>query len=85
MQTSDGLLSFFPHFCLQETAWTIIQHNGSDITRVRNTNPENPYAGSFKYVASLEQLQATINHAEYCEQELTYYCRKSRLVNEKGT
>ncbi|KAI4534041.1 hypothetical protein MG293_014901 [Ovis ammon polii] len=85
-QTSDGLLSFFPHFCIQETAWTIIQHNGSDVTRVRNTNPENPYTGFFEYVASMEQLQATINRAEHCEQELTYYCKKSRLVSkEDGT
>ncbi|KAF6287812.1 hypothetical protein mRhiFer1_003118 [Rhinolophus ferrumequinum] len=66
-----------------ETAWTIIQHNGSDLTRVRNTNPENPYAGFFEYVASLEQLQATIHRAEHCEQELTYYCKKSRLVNKQ--
>ncbi|ELK14451.1 Contactin-associated protein-like 4 [Pteropus alecto] len=66
-----------------ETAWTIIQHNGSDLTRVRNTNPENPYAGFFEYVASPEQLQATMNRAERCEQELAYYCKKSRLVNKQ--
>lgn len=84
MQTSDGLLSFFPHFCIQETAWTIVQHNGSDVTRVRNTSPEHPYTGLFEYVASMEQLQATINRAEHCEQELTYYCKKSRLVSKEG-
>ncbi|XP_025225512.1 contactin-associated protein-like 4 [Theropithecus gelada] len=83
LKTSDGLLSFSPHFCIQETTWTIIQHNGSDLTRVRNTNPENPYAGFFEYVASMEQLQATINRAEHCEQEFTYYCKKSRLVNKQ--
>ncbi|KAG8518684.1 Contactin-associated protein-like 4, partial [Galemys pyrenaicus] len=81
--TSDGLLSFFPHFCIQETAWTILQHNGSALTRVRNTNPDNPYAGFFEYVASMEQLQATINRAERCEQELTYYCKRSRLVSKQ--
>ncbi|KAH0628197.1 hypothetical protein JD844_009052 [Phrynosoma platyrhinos] len=31
----------------------------------------------------LEQLQATINHAEHCEQELAYYCKKSRLSNKQ--
>ncbi|XP_057567733.1 contactin-associated protein-like 4 isoform X6 [Hippopotamus amphibius kiboko] len=83
----SGPLEPFLLYCnMTETAWTIIQHNGSDVTRVRNTNPENPYAGFFEYVASMEQLQATINHAEHCEQELTYYCKKSRLVNmEDGT
>ncbi|XP_059759563.1 contactin-associated protein-like 4 isoform X6 [Balaenoptera ricei] len=83
----SGPLEPFLLYCnMTETAWTIIQHNGSDVTRVRNTNPENPYAGLFEYVASMEQLQATVNRAEHCEQELTYYCKKSRLVNkEDGT
>uniref|UniRef100_A0AC11CAB3 Contactin associated protein family member 4 n=1 Tax=Ovis aries TaxID=9940 RepID=A0AC11CAB3_SHEEP len=83
----SGPLEPFLLYCnMTETAWTIIQHNGSDVTRVRNTNPENPYTGFFEYVASMEQLQATINRAEHCEQELTYYCKKSRLVSkEDGT
>ncbi|KAM5297749.1 contactin-associated protein-like 4 [Glossophaga mutica] len=80
----SGPLEPFLLYCnMTETAWTIIQHNGSELTRVRNTHPENPYAGFFEYVASLEQLQATINRAEHCEQELTYYCKKSRLVNKQ--
>uniref|UniRef100_A0A8C6CWA3 Contactin associated protein family member 4 n=1 Tax=Moschus moschiferus TaxID=68415 RepID=A0A8C6CWA3_MOSMO len=83
---SGPLEPFLLHCNMTETAWTIIQHNGSDVTRVRNTNPENPYTGFFEYVASMEQLQATINRAEHCEQELTYYCKKSRLVSkEDGT
>ncbi|XP_062966468.1 contactin-associated protein-like 4 isoform X5 [Cynocephalus volans] len=80
----SGPLGPFLQYCnMTETAWTIIQHNGSELTRVRNTNPENPYAGFFEYVASMEQLQATISLAEHCEQELTYYCKKSRLVNKQ--
>ncbi|XP_023608313.1 contactin-associated protein-like 4 isoform X7 [Myotis lucifugus] len=80
----SGPLEPFLLYCnMTETAWTIIQHNGSELTRVRNTNPENPYAGFFEYVASLEQLQATITRAEHCEQELAYYCKKSRLVNRQ--
>ncbi|XP_059856053.1 contactin-associated protein-like 4 isoform X5 [Delphinus delphis] len=83
----SGPLEPFLLYCnMTETAWAIIQHNGSDVTRVRSTNPEKPYAGFFDYVASMEQLQATVNRAEHCEQELTYYCKKSRLVNkEDGT
>nr|XP_045361124.1 contactin-associated protein-like 4 isoform X4 [Camelus bactrianus] len=80
----SGPLEPFLLYCnMTETAWTIIQHNGSDVTRVRNTSPENPYAGFFQYVARMEQLQAAINRAEHCEQELTYYCKKSRLVNKQ--
>ncbi|XP_055408651.1 contactin-associated protein-like 4 isoform X6 [Bubalus kerabau] len=83
----SGPLEPFLLYCnMTETAWTIIQHNGSDVTRVRNTNPENPYTGFFEYVASMEQLLATMNRAEHCEQELTYYCKKSPLVSkEDGT
>nr|XP_004659657.1 contactin-associated protein-like 4 isoform X1 [Jaculus jaculus] len=80
----SGPLEPFLLYCnMTETAWAIIQHNGSDLTRVRNTHPENPYTGVFEYVASEEQLQATINRAEHCEQELAYYCKKSRLVNHQ--
>ncbi|KAM6176571.1 contactin-associated protein-like 4 isoform 4-T4 [Erethizon dorsatum] len=80
----SGPLGPFLLYCnMTETAWTIIQHNSSDLTRVRNTHAENPYAGFFKYTASMEQLQATINRAEHCEQELAYYCKKSRLVNQQ--
>ncbi|XP_053464567.1 contactin-associated protein-like 4 isoform X2 [Nycticebus coucang] len=80
----SGPLGPFLLYCnMTETAWTIIQHNGSDLTRVRNTNPENPYTGVFEYVASMEQLQATITRAEHCEQDLTYYCKKSRLVSKE--
>ncbi|XP_040299113.1 contactin-associated protein-like 4 isoform X2 [Herpailurus yagouaroundi] len=80
----SGPLEPFLLYCnMTETAWTVIQHNGSDLTRVRNTNAENPYAGFFEYVASMEQLQATINLADHCEQELTYYCKKSRLANKQ--
>ncbi|KAM9192246.1 contactin-associated protein-like 4 isoform 2-T2 [Dugong dugon] len=80
----SGPLGPFLAYCnMTETAWTIVQHNGSDLTRVRSANPESPYAGFFEYVASMEQLQATINLAEHCEQELTYYCKKSRLVNKQ--
>ncbi|KAB0349268.1 hypothetical protein FD754_014125 [Muntiacus muntjak] len=83
----SGPLEPFLLYCnMTETAWTIVQHNGSDVTRVRNTSPEHPYTGLFEYVASMEQLQATINRSEHCEQELTYYCKKSRLVSkEDGT
>uniref|UniRef100_A0A674JGZ1 Contactin associated protein family member 4 n=1 Tax=Terrapene triunguis TaxID=2587831 RepID=A0A674JGZ1_9SAUR len=63
---------------------TVIQHNNTDLTRVKNANRENPHTVFFKYTATLEQLQATINYAEHCEQELAYHCKKSRLLNKRG-
>ncbi|XP_004600570.2 contactin-associated protein-like 4 isoform X2 [Sorex araneus] len=79
---SDGSGPLEPYllYCnMTETAWTILQHNASDLVRVRHTNPESPYAGSFEYPASPEQLQATIQRAEHCQQALAYYCKRSRL------
>ncbi|XP_059118538.1 contactin-associated protein-like 4 isoform X6 [Peromyscus eremicus] len=80
----SGPLQPFLLYCnMTETAWTIVQHNGSDLMRVRNAHSENPHTGVFEYAASMEQLQASINRAEHCQQELVYYCKKSRLVNQQ--
>ncbi|KAM6225094.1 contactin-associated protein-like 4 isoform 2-T2 [Rhynchocyon petersi] len=80
----SGPLGPFLAYCnMTDTAWTVLQHNASDLTRVRSVPPESPYAGFFEYGASMEQLQATIHLAEHCEQEFTYYCKKSRLVNHQ--
>nr|BAC35446.1 unnamed protein product [Mus musculus] len=80
----SGPLQPFLLYCnMTETAWTVMQHNGSDLMRVRNTHSENAHTGVFEYTASMEQLQAAINRAEHCQQELVYYCKKSRLVNQQ--
>ncbi|KAK7830362.1 hypothetical protein U0070_018870 [Myodes glareolus] len=80
----SGPLQPFLLYCnMTETAWTIIQHNGSDLVRVRNAHSENPHTGVFEYAVSVEQLQASINRAEHCQQELAYYCKKSRLINQQ--
>ncbi|KAM6226247.1 contactin-associated protein-like 4 isoform 2-T2 [Spheniscus humboldti] len=68
--------------CHYHTTWTIIQHNNTNLTRVKSANRENPHTVFFKYSASLDQLQTTINHAEHCEQELAYHCKKSRLLDK---
>ncbi|XP_038597328.1 LOW QUALITY PROTEIN: contactin-associated protein-like 5 [Tachyglossus aculeatus] len=65
----------------EDTIWTTVQHNNTELTRVRGANPEKPYTMSFNYSTSTEQLEALINGAEYCEQEVTYHCKKSRLLN----
>nr|XP_033818820.1 contactin-associated protein-like 4 [Geotrypetes seraphini] len=83
---SDGsgpLRPFLVHCNMTDTAWTVMQHNNSDFTRVKSANREKPHSAFFKYTANTEQLQATINHAEHCEQELAYNCKKSRLLNKQ--
>nr|XP_009934996.1 PREDICTED: contactin-associated protein-like 4 [Opisthocomus hoazin] len=82
---SDGsgpLRPFLVYCNMTDTTWTIIQHNNTNLTRVKSANRENPHTVFFKYSASLDQLQATINHAEHCEQELAYHCKKSRLLEK---
>ncbi|KAM6229705.1 contactin-associated protein-like 4 [Porphyrio hochstetteri] len=79
----SGPLGPFLVYCnMTDTTWTIIQHNNTNLTRVKSANRENPHTVFFKYSASLDQLQATINHAEHCEQEFAYHCKKSRLLDK---
>ncbi|KAM6392115.1 contactin-associated protein-like 4 [Rhynochetos jubatus] len=79
----SGPLGPFLVYCnMTDTTWTIIQHNNTNLTRVKNANRENPHTVFFKYSASLDQLQATINHADHCEQEFAYHCKKSRLLDK---
>ncbi|XP_009679281.2 contactin-associated protein-like 4 isoform X1 [Struthio camelus] len=80
----SGPLGPFLVYCnMTDTTWTIIHHNNTNLTRVKSANRENPHTVFFKYSASLDQLQATINHAEHCEQELAYHCKKSRLLDKQ--
>uniref|UniRef100_A0A8C8VIQ5 Contactin associated protein family member 4 n=1 Tax=Pelusios castaneus TaxID=367368 RepID=A0A8C8VIQ5_9SAUR len=80
----SGPLGPFLVYCnMTDMTWTIIQHNNTDLTKVRSANRVNPHTVFFKYTANLEQLQATINYAEHCEQEFAYHCKKSRLLNQQ--
>ena len=61
-----------------------VQHNSTELARVKGSNPEKPYAMILNYGGSLEQLEALIDSSEHCEQEVTYYCKRSRLLNTPG-
>uniref|UniRef100_A0A8C7X5U2 Contactin associated protein like 3 n=1 Tax=Oryzias sinensis TaxID=183150 RepID=A0A8C7X5U2_9TELE len=70
-------------FCnmTEENTWLVIQHNNSELTRVRSSPGVNQQAVHFEYPAEEEQLLAVIRQSEHCQQELSYRCRKSRLLN----
>uniref|UniRef100_A0A672V786 Contactin associated protein family member 5 n=1 Tax=Strigops habroptila TaxID=2489341 RepID=A0A672V786_STRHB len=70
-------------FCniTEDKIWTAVQHNNTGLTRVQRADMEKPYTMFFNYNSSVEQLEAMINSAEYCEQEAAYHCKKSRLLN----
>ncbi|XP_063741599.1 contactin-associated protein-like 4 isoform X1 [Eleginops maclovinus] len=65
----------------EENTWMVIQHNNTKLTRVRPSPDINQLSVHFDYSTEEEQLLAAISQSEYCEQELSYHCRKSRLLN----
>ncbi|XP_051059964.1 contactin-associated protein like 5-1-like [Phodopus roborovskii] len=65
----------------EDKIWMTVQHNNTELTRVQGSNAEKPYAMTFNYGGSMEQLEALIDGSEHCEQEVAYHCRRSRLLN----
>ncbi|XP_040330585.1 contactin-associated protein-like 5 [Herpailurus yagouaroundi] len=68
----------------EDKIWTSVQHNNTELTRVRGADPEKPYTMALDYGGSMEQLEAMIDGSEHCEQEVAYHCRRSRLLNTPG-
>ncbi|XP_056149052.1 contactin-associated protein-like 4 [Lampris incognitus] len=66
---------------MTETTWMVIPHNNTELTRVRPSSMGNQYSAHFDYSSEEEQLLTIINQSDHCEQELSYHCRKSRLLN----
>ncbi|KAM3865546.1 contactin-associated protein-like 4 [Diretmus argenteus] len=65
----------------EEKTWMVVQHNNTELTRVRPSPGGNQHSAHFDYSSGEEQLSAIISQSEHCEQELSYHCRKSRLLN----
>ncbi|KAI3374232.1 hypothetical protein L3Q82_006082 [Scortum barcoo] len=65
----------------EENTWMVIQHNNTELTRVRPSPGVKQHSVRFDYSTKEEQLSAAISQSEHCEQQLSYHCRKSRLLN----
>ncbi|XP_030607295.1 contactin-associated protein-like 4 isoform X2 [Archocentrus centrarchus] len=65
----------------EEKTWMVIQHNNTELTRLRPSPGVNQYSVHFDYSSEEEQLFAAISQSEHCKQELSYHCKKSRLLN----
>ncbi|XP_069564962.1 contactin-associated protein-like 4 isoform X1 [Brachyistius frenatus] len=65
----------------EEKTLMVLQHNNTELTRVRPSAGGNQLSVHFHYSSNEEQLLAAISQSEHCEQELSYHCRKSRLLN----
>lgn len=61
-----------------------VQHNNTELTWIQGSNTEKPYVMNLNYGGSMEQLEALIDGSEHCEQEVTYYCKRSHLLNTLG-
>ncbi|KAM7400115.1 hypothetical protein PAMA_004694 [Pampus argenteus] len=61
--------------------WMVIEHNNTELTRLRPSPGGKQHSVYFDYSTEEEQLLAVISQSEHCEQELSYQCRKSRLLN----
>ncbi|KAM5326786.1 contactin-associated protein-like 5 isoform 2-T2 [Glossophaga mutica] len=79
----SGMLGPLQVYCniTEDKIWTSMQHNNTELTHVQGTSPEKPYSMALDYGGSIEQLEAVIDSSEHCEQEVAYYCRRSRLLN----
>uniref|UniRef100_A0A8C9ZAQ9 Contactin associated protein like 3 n=1 Tax=Sander lucioperca TaxID=283035 RepID=A0A8C9ZAQ9_SANLU len=75
----SNLTAVFPCVCLstEENTWMVIQHNNTELTRVRPSPGVNQHSVQFDYSTEEEQLLAAISQSEHCEQELSYHCRKT--------
>lgn len=62
----------------------VVQHNNTELTRLRASSATNSRLIYFDYSATEEQLSAAMSQSQHCEQELTYHCKKSRLLNTPG-
>ncbi|XP_034559128.1 contactin-associated protein-like 4 [Notolabrus celidotus] len=65
----------------EDNTWMVIQHNNSELTRVRPSPGVNQHSFHFDYSTKEQQLLVAISQSEHCEQKLSYHCRKSRLLN----
>ncbi|XP_035771199.1 contactin-associated protein-like 4 [Neolamprologus brichardi] len=65
----------------EENTWMVLLHNNTELTRVRPSPAVSQHSVHFDYSSQEEQLLAAISQSEHCEQELSYHCRKSRLLN----
>uniref|UniRef100_A0AAR2LC69 Contactin associated protein 1 n=1 Tax=Pygocentrus nattereri TaxID=42514 RepID=A0AAR2LC69_PYGNA len=80
----SGPLKPFTVYCKMKMnrAWTIIEHNRIDSTKVTGSSVDRPYIGDLQYVnASWDEVTALANTSLYCEQWIEFSCYKSRLLN----
>ncbi|XP_061540117.1 contactin-associated protein-like 4 [Phycodurus eques] len=67
---------------MTDRAWTVIKHNNTELTPLHSSPERKQHIVHFHYASEEEQLAVVLSRSEHCEQELSYYCRNSRLLNK---
>uniref|UniRef100_A0A8C7X7R4 Contactin associated protein like 3 n=1 Tax=Oryzias sinensis TaxID=183150 RepID=A0A8C7X7R4_9TELE len=52
----------------------------TQMTRILSSSEKNQHFAHFNYSSADDQLAAIISQSDHCEQELSYHCRRSRLL-----
>ncbi|CAN9506159.1 unnamed protein product [Ophioblennius macclurei] len=65
----------------EDKVWTTVMNNLPPKTAVTGSSRERRTVLQVNYSASMDQVTAITTSAEYCEQQIAYNCRMSRLLN----
>nr|XP_046227575.1 contactin-associated protein-like 2a [Scatophagus argus] len=65
----------------EDKVWTTVMNNLPPKTVVTGSSRERRTVLQVNYSASMDQVTAITTSAEYCEQQIAYSCRMSRLLN----
>uniref|UniRef100_A0A8C7ZA99 Contactin associated protein 2 n=1 Tax=Oryzias sinensis TaxID=183150 RepID=A0A8C7ZA99_9TELE len=65
----------------EDNVWTTVVNNLAPKTAITGSSRERRTVLQVNYSASMEQVTAITTSAEYCEQQIAYSCRMSRLLN----
>ncbi|XP_076617877.1 contactin-associated protein-like 2a [Chaetodon auriga] len=65
----------------EDKVWTTVMNNLPPKTTVTGSSRERRTVLQVNYSASMDQVTAITTSAEYCEQQIAYSCRMSRLLN----
>ncbi|MBN3305013.1 CNTP2 protein, partial [Amia calva] len=79
----SGPLGPFKVYCnmTEDKVWTTVSHDLQSQKSVSGSSQDKRTVLQLSYSASMEQTSAITSSAENCEQQVSYSCRMSRLLN----
>uniref|UniRef100_A0A4W5NQD1 Uncharacterized protein n=1 Tax=Hucho hucho TaxID=62062 RepID=A0A4W5NQD1_9TELE len=75
---------YFHENISEDKVWTTVVNNLPAQTSVTGSSRERRTVLQLNYSASMEQVTAITTSAEHCQQQVSYACRMSRLLNTPG-